>query len=324
MESSPQKKIPTLLLRYSGYIAFGLIAIFFAVKSPIFLNPNNIINILNQSAILGVISFGLTGIFIGGGDHVIRGGTDLSITLNMAVCGSIIAVMVSKGHSLLVAFLLAVIAALAIEAVNAFTIVVLKMVPLLSTICMMYALQGVERIITNNVVVGASSPVLAFIADSKIMEIPVITWIFIVVSAVIYLLFNVCAYGNRVSAIGGSELAGKASGINVSWTITSTYLLAGVLAAVSALLMVARLYGYTPGAGDLMLFDVMLVSYLGAVFSRRYRPNIPGTFVAAIFVGVITNGFTLINVPSYWVYAIKGALILVTVSISTVQKRRAA
>lgn len=319
-----KKNISEYLIRYSGFIAFALVALFFAVRSPIFLNPYNISNILSQSAVLGIVSYGLTGIFIAGGDHVIKGGTDLSITLNMAVSGSIIAVFLMKGQPLAVAVLAALAVSLLIEAINAFTIVKLKMVPLLSTICMMYILQGVEKLITNNVVVPASHPLLEHIASDSFLKLPVMTWIFIVVTIIEYLLFNVCSYGNRVSAIGGSELAAKANGINVPWMVASTYLQAGAMAVISSILMVSRLHSYTPGAGDLMLFDVMLVSYMGAVFSRRYRPNIPGTFVAALFVGVLTNGFTLINVPSYWVYAIKGALILVTVSITTVQKRRTA
>ncbi|WP_049729730.1 ABC transporter permease [Dorea sp. D27] len=311
-----------VIMRYSGYIAFAVIIIFFVIKAPIFLRYSNLVNILAQSAVLGICGFGLTGIFIGGGDDVIRGGTDLSITLNMAVAGAIIAVMAGGGKPLWLAFATAALVSITIEAVNAYTIVKLKMVPLLSTICMMYLLQGVERIITNNVVVPANHKALVIISNTAILGIPVIAWIFVVVAIVMYVLFNVCSYGNKVSASGGSELAAKASGINVSLMVASTYIIGGVMASVSAFLMVARLSSYTPGAGDLQLFDVMLVSYLGAVFSRRYRPNIPGTFIAALFIGVLTNGFTLINVPSYWVYAIKGALILITVSITTIQKRR--
>lgn len=317
-------KLSVYLMRYSGYIAFAGVMIFFAVKSPIFLYPANLTNILSQSAVLGIVSYGLTGIFIAGGDHVIKGGTDLSITLNMAVSGAIIATMLTNGKPLFLSILAALAVSLLIEAVNAFTIVKLKMVPLLSTICMMYILQGVEKIVTNNVVVPAAHPLLEHISAATFLKLPMMTWIFLVVTVVVYLLFNVCSYGNRASAIGGSELAAKANGINVPWMIASTYLLAGGMAVISSVLMISRLHSYTPGAGDLMLFDVMLVSYMGAVFSRRYRPNIPGTFVAALFVGVLTNGFTLINVPSYWVYAIKGTLILVTVSITTIQKRRTA
>ncbi|GFI51258.1 MAG: ABC transporter permease [Dorea sp.] len=317
------KQISAQLMRSSGYIAFLIIMVFFTIKAPAFLSYGNLVNIMAQSSVLGICGYGLTGIFIGGGDDVIRGGTDLSITLNMAVAGSVIAVMVNRGQSLGIAFLTAAAASVVIEAVNAFTVVKLKMIPLLSTICMMYVLQGVERILTNNVVVAASHPRLFFIADTAVLGVPVMAWIFIGVTIVMYLIFNVCSYGNRVSAVGGSELAAKANGINVPFIVTTTYLIAGLMAAISAVLMVARLSSYTPGAGDLQLFDVMLVSYLGAVFSRRYRPNIPGTFIASLFVGVLTNGFTLINVPSYWVYAIKGALILVTVSITTIQKRRA-
>ena len=182
------KQISAQLMRSSGYIAFLIIMVFFTIKAPAFLSYGNLVNIMAQSSVLGICGYGLTGIFIGGGDDVIRGGTDLSITLNMAVAGSVIAVMVNRGQSLGIAFLTAAAASVVIEAVNAFTVVKLKMIPLLSTICMMYVLQGVERILTNNVVVAASHPRLFFIADTAVLGVPVMAWIFIGVTIVMYLI----------------------------------------------------------------------------------------------------------------------------------------
>jgi len=322
MDNKEKRPLSSIVIQYSGYIAFLGVVILFTMKAPVFLNPKNISNIFLQSSVLGIVSFGLTGIFIGGGDHVIRGGTDLSITSNMAVSAAIVAVMLNNGYHLLLGIGLALIVSLAIGAINAFAVVKLKMIPLLVTICMMYILQGVEKLITNNKVIPANNAILSFIANEEILFAPIAAWIFVIVALLVYLLYNSCSYGNHVSAIGGNELAARASGINVSLIVASTYLLAGVLAVISGILILARLSSLTPGVGDLMLFDVMLVSYLGAVFSKRFRPNIPGTFFGALFVGVLTNGFTMINVPSYWVYAIKGALILITVSITTMQRRR--
>jgi len=71
-----------------------------------------------------------------------------------------------------------------------------------------------------------------------------------------------------------------------------------------------------------MLLDILLAAYVSAMFSRRWVINIPGTLVGAIFVGALTNGFTLVNIATYWVLAVKGVLILIVVAATSLQRQR--
>lgn len=319
---SEKSKMVDRIIRYSGYVAFLLIAVYFAFESKAFLKPKNIANILMQSSILGVVSFGLTGIFIGGGDDVIRGGTDLSIANNMAFSSCVIAVLLSKGVSIGIALLVGLAVSLLIGLVNAVGVVVLKMVPLLSTLSVMYILQGFEKIVSGNVVIPVDHPMFVFLKKGSFLGISVMAWGFVLVAIVMFLIYNLSRFGNWISAIGGNEMAARASGVPTKKITAMTYILAGIPAMISGVLLLARLSAFTPGQGDLMLFDIMLVSYLGAVFSKLYRPNVWGTTVAALFIGMLTNGFALINISSYWIYGIKGLLILITVSITTIRKRK--
>ncbi len=310
------------MVRYGGLLAILLLAAFFAVRSPIFLQPRNLINILLQSSALGIVGLGMTAILIGGGSDVIRGGIDLSLANNLAICTAIFSVMLNKGMQVPAAFGITVICALIISAVNAFSVVVLNIIPLLATISMMYILQGAELLISNNKVIGVSNPLLKFLADGRLAGIPVIVWVFVVVALIMYLLFNVSVYGNWVNAVGGNQQAATNAGINIKKVLASTYLLAGLTAAVGSILVVARLSGSVRGIGDMMLFDVLLIGYMSAIFSKKFVPNVPGAVLSALFVGMLSNGFTLINVPTYWVYAVKGLLILLAVSITSIQQRR--
>lgn len=310
------------VIRYSGYVAFILIAAIFAMRSKVFLKPKNIANILMQSSILGIVSFGLTGIFIGGGDDVIRGGTDLSLANNMAFSSCVIAVLLTKGVPLGLALLAGLAVSLLIGTINAVGIVVFKMVPLLSTLAVMYMLQGLEKVVSGNVVIAISHPFFTFLKEGEFLGISVMAWGFALVAVIMYLIYNCSRFGNWISAIGGNEMAARASGVPTRKITALSYIIAGVPAMMSGVLLIARLSAFNPGQGDLMLFDVMLVSYLGAVFSKQYRPNVWGTTVAALFIGMITNGFALVNISSYWIYGIKGLLILVTVSITTIRKRK--
>ncbi len=322
MNNTKKTSIVDTIIRYSGYIAFALVAVVFAIKSPIFLTSHNIVNILMQSSVLGMISFGLTGVFIGGGDDVIRGGTDISIANSMAFSSCVLAVLLSKGNSLPVALLACVCTSVLIGIINAVGVIGFNMVPLLSTLAVMYVLQGLEKLVSGNVVIPIEHPFFTFLREGRFLGLPMAVWTFIIAAVVMYLLYNVSKFGNWVSAVGGNEMAAKACGVPTKKVIALTYILSGIPASIAGILLLARLSAFSPGQGDLMLFDVMLISYLGAVFSKQYRPNVWGTFVSALFIAMITSGFSVINVSSYWVYGIKGLLILITVSITTVRKRK--
>ncbi|MEQ8155975.1 MAG: ABC transporter permease [Clostridiaceae bacterium] len=318
----PENKYSILLKKYSGYLVFLLLIVFFSFSSPAFLKNDNIINILRQSSILGIVSCGMTCILIGGGSHVIKGGIDISLANNLALNSAIAAKLLSTGVSIYYVLTIVLLFSLLVGLINSFMIVKLRVIPLLGTLSMMYLLQGCELLITNNKVVSSKNAQLVYLANTNFLGLPLFVWIFLIVSAVLYIIFNRSVFGNWVNAVGGNDQAAKIAGINVSLVTAATYIIASITAGIASVLITARLTGSVPGIGDTMLFDILLASYLSAVFSHISKPNIPGTIVSSLFVGILTNGFTLINVSTYWVYAIKGVLILLAVSFTTRQQRR--
>jgi len=151
---------------------------------------------------------------------------------------------------------------------------------------------------------------------------PITVWVFFLVAFLLYVLFSKTVYGNWAYSVGGNPQAAIHSGIHVDRVLASTYVIAAVTAIVASLLATARLSGSVPGMGDIMLLDILLAAYMSAIFSHLSIPNIPGAFLSSLFVGMLSNGFTLINVSTYWVYAIKGILILLAVSVTARQQRR--
>ncbi|MGG1313003.1 ABC transporter permease [Cohnella laeviribosi] len=311
------------LIKYSGYAVFILAAVYFSFRSPSFLTAGNWINILVQSSVLGVVSCGMTAILIGGGNHVIKGGIDLSLANNLALNAAISAVMIGKGYPVWAALGAALLSSAAIGFVNALAVAVLKIIPLLATLSMMYLLQGVQLLLTENKVVSVSHPLLSSIANDSFLLLPIPLWFFIAVGLLMHLLFNHTVFGNWVYAVGGNRQAAEAAGVRVRLTLGATYVIAALTAAIAGLLAAARLSGSVPGIGDAMLLDVLLAGLMSAIFSRHAVPNMFGTVLSSLFVGMLSNGFTLINVPTYWVYAVKGSMILAAVAVTTTQQRSA-
>ncbi|GAB7056696.1 MULTISPECIES: ABC transporter permease [Paenibacillus] len=320
--TSTISSISSFVFRYSGYFTFVLVALYFSVRSPAFLTLKNVLNILLQSSALGIIACGMTAVIIGGGNHVIRGGIDLSLGNNLALNAAITAALISHGYSLWAAAGAALLSSVVVGVINAFAIVKLKFIPLLGTLSVMYILQGVQLLITNNKVISISEPTLNLIANGAFLHIPVPVWIFLIVGAMAYVLFNHTVFGNWVYAVGGNPEAARAAGVHVNLTLALTYIIASITAFIASLIIVARLSGTVTGIGDIMLLDILLAGLMSAVFSKLSVPNMTGAVLSALFVGMLSNGFTLINVPTYWVFAIKGALILVAVAITTTQQRR--
>jgi ribose transport system permease protein len=292
----------------------------FSSLSPRFLKLSNLANIVLQTSYLGIVSYGMSAILISGGDHVIRGGIDLSLANNMALSSTAMAVMTERGANIWTALAAGLAVSVSAGLVNAYAVVKLKIIPLLATLAVMYILQGVTILISNNQVHSITSPFFSAVANGSVLGVPAIVVIYLAVTALMLVLFNMSSHGNRAAAVGGNVAAALAAGVNVNFIIASSYVLASATAFISGVIATARLSGSVPGMGDTIFLDVILIGYMSAVFSKKAVPNIAGTLLGSLFVGILSNGFTMINVQTYWVYAFKGALILLSVAITTIKK----
>lgn len=315
------KPVSKFLLRYGAFIALVLVFGYFSLNSPIFLTPRNLLNVLRQVAVLAVASFGMASVVMGGGTDVIAGGIDLSIAAILALVTAVCATLFQTETPIIFILLIALLVALAIEGVNAIMVVYLGMLPLLATLAMMFTINGLELVFTQNTVIAADVPFVRTIAEGQVLGIPMMVVILLVVFLLYYLLLHQTPAGTHIQAVGGSHEAAHTSGLPVKFYTILSYLLAGAAATISGVLVLARLSGSTPGISNAMLLDIVLATYVSATFSPRWVVNIPGCLLGAILVGILTNGFTLINVPTFWVHGIKGVLVLFVVSATSLQQK---
>jgi ribose transport system permease protein len=309
-------------LRRGSLIVFAAVLFYFSVAAPSFLTFPNISNILGQSAILGVLSFGMTIVMIGGGTNVISGGIDLSLANNLGLCAAAYAVLVQAQFSDLVASLVTILIGLIVGLFNAVAIVWLGILPLLATLTVMNICAGFELVLTQNTVIPATTPFLATLAGNGSLGFSLLPYALLVPSAILILLIQYSPFGLRLYAVGGHREAARAAGLEVDRYIVISYLLSGVCGSLGAILSVALLNGSAGGSGD-MLLSVVVTTLLGVIFSRRLVPTIHGTLLSVLFVGTLINGFQLTNVSSYWVNGVEGVLILVVVGATSLVRREA-
>ena len=322
--SSATSRALDILLRYGGLLVIVLVFAYFALMSPVFLTLDNMVSVLKQTAVLAVAAFGAATVMIGGGTHIIKGGIDLSVGAQLGLVTAIYALMLSNGFDPIVSIAVGTAAALLVGLLNGIAVAVIGIVPLLATLAMQNVVAGTELLITNNLNVPVMSPFIDWLANGEILFMPVSVFILAVAFLGYYLFVERTPLGVQIRAGGGNRDAAIQSGIAVRRNMILTYVLASLAVAIAAIIVVGRVSGSVRGIGPLMLLDILLAAYVSAMFSRRWEINIPGTLVGAIFVGVLTNGFTLVNIQTYWVLAVKGVLILIVVAATSLQRQREA
>lgn len=307
-------------LRYGALLTFVAILVIFSVAAPFFLSVFNIVNILGQTAITGVLAIGLTVVVIAGGPNVVTGGIDLSLAANMGLSAAVYASLIQAGQGDSVASLAALGTGLGIGAVNAAAVAGIGIVPLLATLAVMNIVSGLELVLTENTVIPASSDALTALSSASLFGIPALGYVLIGFSLLMGLVIQNTRFGLRLYAVGEFPEAARAAGVPVKSYLAVSFLISGLCGGLAGILNVAYLSGSSTGSGE-MLLPVVVTALLGSVFSRRLVPTIGGTLLSALFVGVLLNGFQLLNLSSTMVSGVQGVLILLTVSATTLIRR---
>lgn len=314
-----ESKFAALAIRLGALAMIAAIMLYFAVTAPGFLSSFNIVNVIEQSAILGVLSIGMAVVIIGGGSDVQTGGIDLSIAANAGLCAAVYATLTNAGYPQAVAVAGTFATGMAIGCLNAFAVVWLGILPLLATLAAMNVAAGLELILTENTVIGTTSSLLTLLTTGRFLGVSALAWILILFALVAGLVIHRMPIGMRLYAVGGHREAARAAGLDISRYVTGTYIFAGFCAAFASILVVSRLSASTPGTGELLL-SILAAALLGTVFSRRFIPTIGGTLLSVIFIGFLANGFQLLGISSYWVSGVQGVLILLVVAVTTLAR----
>ena len=322
VEAERRVDLGAALLRAGSLVAFAGLFALFAATAPFFFTAGNLGNVLGQAAILGVLAVGLTAVLAAGGANVVSGGIDLSLAANMGLSAAVYAVLVKFGQGDAVAMPAALATGLAIGAVNAVAVTLLRVVPLLATLAVMNIVAGLELVLTQNTVVPASTPVLSALSGYGPFMMPVLAYVLVVFVVAATAVLQFTPVGLRLYAVGEFREAARAAGLPVRRLVAGSYLASGFCGGFAGILSVANLSGSTTGSGE-MLLSVVVTALLGVVFSRRLLPTVPGTFLSTLFVGMLVNGFQLLNLSSTLVNGVQGVLIIVVVAATTLLRESA-
>lgn len=296
-------------------IGLVLICIIVAVGSKNFLTISNILNVLRQISINALISFGMTYV-------ILIGGIDLTVGSLVALSGVIIFKLLALG----VHPALAVLSGLLSGAISGFicSLLVTKgnLPPFIATLSVQTILRGIAYLLTGGSAVRTEvSDFVNFIGNGHIWQIPVSAIIMFVIMIIMAFILNKTKLGRHIYAVGGNEEAAVYSGINVERVNMIVYMISGVLAATSGLILASKMYSGQPTVGQGYEADAIAASVLAGVSFTGGVGTIGGTILGVLIIGVLSNGMNLLSLSSYWQYVMKGIVIIAAVMFDLRKKK---
>lgn len=292
------------LSKYGILMALLVICIVLSFATPYFFTAQNLLIVLRQVSINGILAIGVT--FV-----IIAGGIDLSLGSVIALTGVIAASFAHPGtYPLIVPLLLAILSGVLIGAVNGLTITIGRVAPFIVTLGMMTIARGLALVLSNGRPVTNLSPSFNFIGGGNVFGIPVPILIFAFVIVVSSIILKYTRIGRYVYAVGGNENAARASGILVNRVKLFAYIMCSGLAALAGIVLASRITTGQPNAGIAYELDAIAAVVIGGTSLLGGRGSIAGTVIGVLIIGVINNGLDLLNVSSYYQQIIKGIIIV--------------
>lgn len=310
------------LLQQLPVLLFVVILAGLVLRAPALLTPLGLDLILQQATPLLVMTMGLAVIVIGGGDDVVSGGIDLSLPANAVLVSAVIARLASETSiGFLPIVIIGGLVAVAAAGLNLILILKVGMTPLLATLATSVALSGLTDYLTSARRITVTHPALIFLRDEKLGFLSVSVLVAVLVAFVFIAMVHRTRWGLHLQATGGNAHAAELAGIRTGRITVTAFLLAGLSAAVAGPLLLARGSGYSPGAAENLLLEVVLATFLGAAFSPRRIVTVWGAALGALLVTSLSVGFRSAGVDIFWTGCIKGGLILVVVASASLANR---
>ncbi len=289
-------------------VGLGLILSF---VSPNFLTVTNLMNVLRQIAVNGILAIGMTVVCL-------TGGIDLSVGSIVAFSGIIAAGLLrDQDYPLIAIVLIAVALGALLGLYNGYFVAYWKAAPFVVTLSMMTIARGMTYVYSDGRPISNLPEEFLAIGKGSIIGIPIPTVILIVVFIIANVMLTKLKFGRYVYAVGGNENAAMVSGINVKKIKMFVYVLSGVACGLAAIILTSRVSAGLPQAGESYELDAIAATVIGGTSLSGGRGRLWGTIVGAILLGIVNNGLDLLNVSSFYQQIVKGLIILGAILIDS-------
>lgn len=321
----PRLLRPATRQKLLAFASLVVLMVFFGIASPQFLQTDNLVSILQSTAVNGVLAIACT--FV-----IITAGIDLSVGTLMTFCAVMAGVVLTYMGMPLA---LGIAAAILFGALAGFTsgvlIAKLKIPPFIATLGMMMLLKGLSLVIsgTKPIYFNDTPNFTAISQDSLIgyfvpsLPIPNAVLILFLVAVAASILLNKTILGRYTFALGSNEEAVRLSGVNTDFWKVVVYTVSGGICGIAGLLIASRLNSAQPALGQGYELDAIAAVVIGGTSLSGGTGTIVGTIIGAFIMSVLTNGLRILSVAQEWQTVITGVIIILAVYADILRRRGA-
>lgn len=295
--------------KYNLIIVLVALVAVFGAMNPSFLKVSNLINVLSQNSIIGVVSLGMTLV-------IIIGGIDLSVGSIVAVCSILFASFIVSGVGIFPAILIAILVGAILGFLNGATVEKGNIPSFIVTLGMMSIARGLALLFSQSKSIPLGNVDLNSIVNASFLGINLSSLVFVILTILLWFGLNKTYPGKYLFAIGGNRKAAYFNGISVKKYSIIVYTLCGLFSGIAAILLVGSLNAAQPQSGVLYELTAIAAVVIGGADLSGGKGSILGTFMGVLILGVINNGLSIMNVPSYYQYILIGVIIVLSVSIN--------
>jgi inositol transport system permease protein len=318
--------LSSILSKYGIFLIFVIMVLGASALSPAFLSSTNLINIVRQMSIVGLIALGVTGVIVSAGIDLSSGsvvGLAAVVAASLAQTPDNTAAFYPGLHlPLVVPVLAACVVGALVGLINGSLVAKARIPPFIATLGTYTAIRGLALLYTGGRPISDLTDEYDFIGQGDVLGIPVPIIILVVMAVVTHVLYAHTKFGKYIYAIGGNEQAARVSGIDSSRYKMLIYVYASFLAGLAGLVVSSRIGSGQPGLGVGYELDAIAAAVIGGTsLSAGGIGTVAGTIVGALIIGVLNNILDLMNVSAYWQQIIKGCIIVGAVIIDQLKHR---
>ena len=297
----------TVLLIYFFILLLIVTGSYFSDK---FLTTQNMINILRQSVVLGLLAIGQTAVLLTGGMDISQEQVSRLVGLTVA---TIFAAYDSNPDLIIPLWLLGTAMGIVLGGLNGLLITRTNAVPFIITFGVSFVLRGINLAISTTPIRGIPDAYLQ-IYDAKVGIVPVNVIVMALVWLAAWLFTTQSRPGRKIYAVGGSPQVAKLSAIRVNRSVVLAYMLSSAFAALAGLFLLSRTGVGDPNAAEGMTFQAIVASAVGGISLYGGRGSVFGTLGGVLLLTLLSNFFNLVQVNIFYQQLVLGVIVLVAVA----------
>ena len=291
-----------------------VVAIFSSLNGNYF-SWTNFVNILVAASLIGLVAIGHTYL-------IIAGQNDLSPGSVAAFTGVLCATLVSMGLPFVLAALVTLLSGVVVGLFNSWMVNKIKIEAFIATLVTQFVFRGFAYILCDGRPVSITDSAYLSIGATRFLSIPLSVWSMLVLILIFGLVLAKTKFGRSVYAIGGNKDAARLAGLNPQRIVTILFVIMGVVTALGGIVFSSRMHSGQPAANVNLEFDAITAVVLGGVSFTGGVGDMVGTILGVILIQAFNTGLIMVNVPSFWQYVARGALLLFALTSDYIRKTK--